>query len=681
MKQKAVISLLWGKHFGALEQFLQMREPMAVIASLPTLSPQMQAAIAQTGCTLVSLDSFLQDARALQAVSDETQRLLGTFERYIQQQPQFCGYAAEASDKLRPMVFESVKSDLPTAVQLLECLKRAAEQYDIALLATNEDMMCIGKTAAAWARAQGIPSVHLAHSIALIDPYTVHNELIADKLVVYGQRGMEGYRDLGVAADRLIAAGNPAWDCYATLRKQKPACRQQLNTKYGLKAELPLVVFGTTWAANLSAHCIEDIYDASVGAFIVACEKLKEAGVKVNAVIKDRPSNATFGATRCAEILRTLGVPADGYFYATDDTELCAAGADVLVAVDSNYLVEGMLAHTPVVNLMNTAGMLMGPCFEAETGVVEVEAHELASALYQVLTNQALRAGLLQMGQQRAAHYNHNDGDGMASVRVAQVLADTARGLEPRGQRYVWQQYLDVESGEIAEGYHTPGRPNLVAMYSNNPSIVIDIGCAAGSTAALIKQRFPSSQVWGIEMNRAAAQVASSKIDRVLVGKFEDFDLEREGIAKGTLDGVLLADVLEHMYNPWDVMVKLRPYMSPTGQLVLSIPNVRNLMLMDELSKGKWTYAASGLLDITHIRFFTLNEIIKFCNETGYRIVRTEHAIDGRLQGFWNQYQASTAPIEINMDRVKLKDVTRGELLELCTIQFLLLLEKDPLKS
>ncbi|MFP3435203.1 class I SAM-dependent methyltransferase, partial [Paraburkholderia sp. SIMBA_061] len=86
--------------------------------------------------------------------------------------------------------------------------------------------------------------------------------------------------------------GNPAWDGYATLRKQKPACRQQLNTKYGLKAELPLVVFGTTWAANLSAHCIEDIYDASVRAFMIACESLKRAGIQINAVIKDRPSNA-----------------------------------------------------------------------------------------------------------------------------------------------------------------------------------------------------------------------------------------------------------------------------------------------------------------------------------------------------------------------------------------------------
>jgi 2-polyprenyl-3-methyl-5-hydroxy-6-metoxy-1,4-benzoquinol methylase len=243
-------------------------------------------------------------------------------------------------------------------------------------------------------------------------------------------------------------------------------------------------------------------------------------------------------------------------------------------------------------------------------------------------------------------------------------------------ERFVWQQYLDVEVADVTAAYHTIGRQDLAAMYTNNPVLILDIGCAAGSTAALIKQRFPGSRAWGIEMNRAAASLAQQKLDRVLVGKFEDFDLEREGIAKGSLDAVLLADVLEHMYNPWDVMVTLRPYMSPTGQLLLSIPNVRNLLLMNELSKGNWTYAREGLLDITHIRFFTFKEIMAFCSETGYRVIRKQNAIDLRLDPFFKQHGTQTLS-DINIDRLTLKNVTQDELLELCTIQFYLLLEKD----
>jgi 2-polyprenyl-3-methyl-5-hydroxy-6-metoxy-1,4-benzoquinol methylase len=244
-------------------------------------------------------------------------------------------------------------------------------------------------------------------------------------------------------------------------------------------------------------------------------------------------------------------------------------------------------------------------------------------------------------------------------------------------ERFVWKECLDVASAAVEAEYHTVGRADLAAMFSNAPAIILDVGCAAGSTAALLKQRFPNSQTWGIEMNEAAAQLASLKLDRVLVGKFEDFDLEKEGMAKGTLDAVLLADVLEHMYNPWEVMVKLRPFMSPTGQLLLSIPNMRNLLLMDELSKGNFTYASAGLLDITHIRFFTLKEILKFCTQTGYRVLAMRNAIDLRLAEFFKQHQAM-AVSDINMDRMTLKNVTQEELNELCTIQFHCLLEKDP---
>jgi 2-polyprenyl-3-methyl-5-hydroxy-6-metoxy-1,4-benzoquinol methylase len=256
------------------------------------------------------------------------------------------------------------------------------------------------------------------------------------------------------------------------------------------------------------------------------------------------------------------------------------------------------------------------------------------------------------------------------------VNSMTAESLAPP-QLFVWQQYLDAASTDVAAAYHTAGRPDLAAMYTNNPALILDVGCAAGSTAALMKQMFPGSRAWGIEMNRAAASLAQAKLDRVLVGKFEDFDLEREGIAKGTLDAVLLADVLEHMYNPWNVMVTLRPFMSPIGQLLLSIPNVRNLLLMDELSKGNWSYAEAGLLDITHIRFFTFKEIHRFCRETGYRVIRTQNAIDLRLEPFFKQHRG-VALSDVNAGRMTFKNVTPDELVELCTVQFYFLLERDP---
>jgi 2-polyprenyl-3-methyl-5-hydroxy-6-metoxy-1,4-benzoquinol methylase len=488
---------------------------------------------------------------------------------------------------------------------------------------------------------------------------------------------MDGYLDLGYPEERFVVTGNPAWDCYAELRHKKAGCRRYLDEKYHLKPSVPLIVFGTTWAANFSALTNEDIYDDSVMVFLASCEALRLSGVRFNAVIKDRPANRAFGERRCAEILGNLGSNGDDYFYSADDTQAFAAGADLLVAVDSNYLVEGMLSRTPVINLMNGAGLVMGPCFEAETGVIEVEAGDLSGAMQLLLTDHAARAAAVETAAKRVAHYNAAE-DGSAAVRVAQVMGEMAKHLPRRAKRYVWEQYLNAESAPLSEFYHTTGRDDLAQMFTNVPSLILDIGCATGSNAALIKARFPGSRAWGIEMNRAAADIARERLDRVLLGRFEDFDLEKEGIASGALDAVLLADVLEHMYNPWDVMVTLRRYMSPTGQLVLSIPNIRNLWLMDELSKGNWTYAAAGLLDVTHVRFFTLKEMLKFCAETGYRVIQVRNSLDGRLAHLWQQRQGQGEPSNIELERLSLKNVTREELLELCTLQYYLLLEKLP---
>lgn len=675
MKRTAIVTLLWSTQFEALRQFLLMHEPMVVIAVGGSMNLDMQAAVTSTGCMIIWLDSVLDGAPA-GGVGAEAAHFEQAFARFLAANRPIAGFPEQgARETLSTVISERLKADLLPALQMLESLQRASETFDISLLATNEDATGACKIATAWAKFRGVPTLHLSHSIALFGPYTVHDQLMADKLAVFGRRGMEGYLDIGIPEERMVLTGNPAWDCYVDLRTRKSACREHLDRKYQLKPNLPLVVFGTTWSANLSAHCNEDIFVDSIAAFFGACGTLKKQGIEFNAVVKDRASNAVLGEKTCAEILAALS-PGGDFFYAADDTQFFAAAADVLVAVDSNYLVEGMLADTAVVNLLNATGILMGPSFEAETGILEVEAEELADAVRRLLTDPAAKSESLQMIRQRVGYYNHGFGDGQAAVRVAQAMASMAPRLRRRAPGFVWQRYLDVESAEVTDAYHTVGRADLAAMYSNHPSLILDVGCAAGSTAALIKQRFPGSRAWGIEMNRAAASLAREKLDRVLVGRFEDFDLEKEGIAKGTLDAVLLADVLEHMYNPWSVLVNLHPFLSPGGQMVLSIPNVRNLLLMEELSKGNWTYAGEGLLDITHIRFFTFKEILRMCGETGYRVISTRGAIDSRLGPFLKQHE-NLAQCDINTDRMTLKRVSRDELIEFCTIQFYFLLEKD----
>ena len=240
--------------------------------------------------------------------------------------------------------------------------------------------------------------------------------------------------------------------------------------------------------------------------------------------------------------------------------------------------------------------------------------------------------------------------------------------------QYVWQTCLNVEDAP-ATPYQQHFNPQLLDVLAHPPRVLLDVGCSSGNLGKYVKSIHPACRTIGIEPNRATAEIASKNLDQVLCGKFEAFTLEDEGIVHGSVDTVVMADVLEHMYDPWRVMVKLKPYLSPDAQIILSIPNTRHLGLMQGLlmqgllDGGMWTYAEKGLLDITHIRFFTLKEIANLLAQTGYRMEFVNHFLDAGLAPFYEQNK-SNPDINIRLGRVALEKVTPKELAELCTWQF-----------
>lgn len=238
----------------------------------------------------------------------------------------------------------------------------------------------------------------------------------------------------------------------------------------------------------------------------------------------------------------------------------------------------------------------------------------------------------------------------------------------PAESQCVWQQLLNVKE-MTATDYHDQGRVELLDLLLHPPRILLDIGCGSGATGMLIKKSFPGARIIGVEINESAANMAATRLDQILIGRFEDFDLLHEGIGLSTVDTVIVADVLEHMYDPWDVMVKLRPYLSVDAQIIASIPNTGNLLLLNELANGKWSYESAGLLDITHIRFFTRKEINRFFKETGYYIVKSSAKLDSRLLRFYEANKAN--PIsDVLLNKITIRNVTGEHLRDLCALQF-----------
>lgn len=133
---------------------------------------------------------------------------------------------------------------------------------------------------------------------------------------------------------------------------------------------------------------------------------------------------------------------------------------------------------------------------------------------------------------------------------------------------------------------------------------------------------------------------------------------------------MIAADILEHLANPWETLVRLKPLLAPDAQVAASIPNVRNALLIAALAvNGRWQYRERGLLDITHLRFFTLEEIRVLFAQTGYRYEQHAVSLSPPLADLYRS-NAGREKVTLQLGRLTLSDVTPAELAELCAEQF-----------
>jgi 2-polyprenyl-3-methyl-5-hydroxy-6-metoxy-1,4-benzoquinol methylase len=147
---------------------------------------------------------------------------------------------------------------------------------------------------------------------------------------------------------------------------------------------------------------------------------------------------------------------------------------------------------------------------------------------------------------------------------------------------------------------------------------VVDVGCAAGRLGAALKAR-QSCRVVGVEQNPAAATAARTRLDLVVEWDAEHLDWP---FPPHSFDAVICGDVLEHLRDPLAFLRQVRTWLRPTGVLVASLPNVRHHSVVRGLLAGDWTYEPAGLLDHTHLRFFTRREIEKLLHRAGFDVSR-----------------------------------------------------------
>ncbi|MBC7475603.1 MAG: class I SAM-dependent methyltransferase [Candidatus Sericytochromatia bacterium] len=172
--------------------------------------------------------------------------------------------------------------------------------------------------------------------------------------------------------------------------------------------------------------------------------------------------------------------------------------------------------------------------------------------------------------------------------------------------------------------YYSNLREEILYLVPYQASNILDIGCATGNFGKSIKQR-QKAHVTGIEINQKIAQIAKQNIDDVYIGNVESQVLL---LNDNSYDCIVLADVLEHLKNPEQILTQLSKKITDQGLFLISIPNFSNYHVIDKIIFGKFAYQSSGILDKTHIKFFTKSSIIDMLNNIGLEIQSFDYAIN-----------------------------------------------------
>lgn len=175
--------------------------------------------------------------------------------------------------------------------------------------------------------------------------------------------------------------------------------------------------------------------------------------------------------------------------------------------------------------------------------------------------------------------------------------------------------------------YYNQERPSLVNLVRHAPNAILDLGCGSGAVGRRLLREGKAASIVGVEMFASASAEAAQFYTTVHTGDIEDMELPYARC----FDYVLCGDILEHLKDPYRVVDRIRDWLKDDGQLICSLPNVRYWKVLAELAFcGAWDYQEAGIMDRTHLRFFTRRSCMKMLSDADFEVEHWRMLIGGR---------------------------------------------------
>ena len=169
--------------------------------------------------------------------------------------------------------------------------------------------------------------------------------------------------------------------------------------------------------------------------------------------------------------------------------------------------------------------------------------------------------------------------------------------------------------------YYESERSDMLKYIPAQVQTTLEFGCGLGAFSALLKaQRAVES--WAVEINPTVAREAARRLDKVIC---MDAQAALAEIPERHFDCIIFFDILEHLVDPYSLLLAVKSKLTSTGVVVASIPNVRFYRaFLKFVVHGDWRYEDQGIMDRTHLRFFTHKSIADTFARLGYRILTLE---------------------------------------------------------
>lgn len=337
-------------------------------------------------------------------------------------------------------------------------------------------------------------------------------------------------------------------------------------------------------------------------------------------------------------------------------------------------MLEAMACGMPVVALANSTS----PLTDAVDGYASYDADILHERLQAFLADRDLAREIGARGRETVARkfpiqafvekwreVLEEAAQKQVHKRMGEVTLDLLRAKRGKAARPAHaEQAQSSEPGHNqfhAGGYFRALRPELLIYVPLSARRVLDCGCGEGEFGRLLKVR-GVQEVVGIEVVERAWTIAKQVLDDAILGNLEKIELPFED---GHFDCVCFNDVLEHLVDPVAVLRNVARVLATDGVIVMSIPNVRFYQTVGMLVDGRWKYEDAGILDRTHLRFFTAFEMNELVTSAGFDLIRMQPLSIASPDDLPRNPDGS-----LTIGRVTIADITDAEYQDFLTFQY-----------